>query len=233
MTLSIVIPVYNEKETVLKLLKQLAAVDFGVDAEIIIVDDYSTDGTREILHSLKGQTLTNIKVIFKDKNQDKGAALRRGFDQASGEIIVVQDADLEYHPQDLPKLIKPILQGRTSIIYGSRFLPPHHKNYFRLHYLGNYFMAWLFRFLYPTKITDPATCYNIFKRDILNKIPPLRLNGFEMEPEFTAKVLRAGYHILELPIQYQARSLVEGKKINWRHSFKYIWTIIKYRFIND
>ncbi|MCH7759566.1 glycosyltransferase family 2 protein, partial [Patescibacteria group bacterium] len=220
MTLSIIIPVYNEKETILKLLKQVEAVDFGVEYEIIIVDDCSTDGTRKLLHSLKGWTFkSNIKVIFKDKNQGKGAALRRGFTEASGEIIIVQDADLEYQPQDLPQLIKPILQGQTSIVYGSRFLPPHDKNYFRLHYVGNYFMAWLFRFLYSTKITDPATCYKIFKREILNKIPPLRLNGFEMESEFTAKILRAGYQILELPIQYQARSLTEGKKLNWRHSF--------------
>jgi len=232
MRLSIIIPVYNEEKTILELLQRVKGVNFGFEREIIIVDDGSTDDTQNLLRRLSKANLDkNLRVIFSSRNQGKGSALRRGFQQARGEIIAIQDADLEYNPEELPKLIQPILDGRTQVVYGSRFLELRQHKY-RLYYLGNLLIAFLFRFLYSTEITDPPTCYKIFKHEILNRIPPLRLNGFEMEPEFTAKVIRAGYRILELPIKYHSRAFSEGKKINCRHAFKYIWAIVKYRFIN-
>jgi len=259
--LSIIIPVYNEKETVLELLRRVQAVDFsknnpeftgsgGLEKEIIIVDDGSTDGTVELLKTLtdaeKKETLTDssatphesvfssplkpaLTMVFKEKNEGKGAALKRGFQQATGEIIAVQDADLEYNPQDLPKLVRPILDNKTEIVYGSRFFKKKYHRY-RLYYFANLLIVFLFRLLYGVKITDPATCYKLFRRAILSKIPPLRSNGFEMEPEFTAKVIRTGYKILELPVEYYGRTFSEGKKIKWRHALKYFWAIIKFRF---
>lgn len=234
MTLSIIIPVYNEKNTIIQSVHNVLKVNFPYPYEIIIVDDGSTDGTKNIINSLdslEGRTLkSNIKVIFKDKNQGKGAALRCGFEKATGDIIAIHDADLEYDPQDLLKLVELILKQKASVVYGSRFLDDYKPGKYKLHYFGNKAIALLFRLLYRTKLTDPATCYKVFKREILNKIPPLQLNGFEMEPELTAKILRIGYSILELPITYKPRSFVQGKKITWRHAFKYLFTIIKYRF---
>lgn len=233
MKLSIIIPVYNEKNTVLELLNRVNNVNFPYSYEIIIVDDGSTDGTREILNSFLSSRATvrddkKIKIIFKSKNQGKGSALRRGFDAAKGDIIAIQDADLEYDPRDLPKLIEPILQGRADIVYGSRFLIEQRRSH-GLFYFGNRIISFLFLIFYFTKITDPLTCYKIIKREVLDKIP-LHLNGFDMETEFTSKALKNGYKVLELPIRYQSRSIAEGKKIKWIDGFKIIWTLIKYRF---
>ncbi len=223
MKLSIIIPVYNEKKTILELLGRVEAVDFGVDREIIVVDDGSTDGTRQIL---KG--IGKHKVIFMPQNQGKGFALRRGFAEAEGDIIAIQDADLEYNPHELPKLIRPILEGQTEVVYGSRFLVSHHPGYY-FYYLGNRLVALLFRLFYRTNLTDPYTCYKVFRRAILHNFS-LISNGFEIEAELTAKILRSDCQILELPISYHHRTFGQGKKINWRDGFKAIRILIKYRF---
>ncbi|MDD5164804.1 MAG: glycosyltransferase family 2 protein [Patescibacteria group bacterium] len=239
MTLSIVIPVYNEKKTILEILKRLEVVNFGCDYEIIIIDDCSTDGTAALLKSeiLNPKSETNskfqilnskIRIFFQNKNSGKGAALRRGFQEASGEIIVVQDADLEYNPQDLPKLIQLILEGKTDIVYGSRFLIKQKAKY-KIFYWGNRLIAFLFFLFYGQKITDPWTCYKVFKKSITQNLK-LESNGFEMELEMTAKFLRRGYKILELPISYRSRTYTEGKKIKWIDGIKAIFTIIKYKF---
>ncbi|MDD5625898.1 MAG: glycosyltransferase family 2 protein [Patescibacteria group bacterium] len=239
MTLSIIVPVYNEKKTILKILKHLEMVNFDCDYEIIVVDDGSTDGTTALLKSeiLNPKSETNskfqiqnskIRIFFQNKNSGKGAALRRGFQEANGEIIIIQDADLEYNPQDLPKLIRPILEGQADIVFGSRFLIKQKAKY-KIFYLGNRLIAFLFFIFYGRKITDPWTCYKVFKKSIIKNLK-LKSNGFEMELEMTAKFLRKGYKILEMPIFYQSRTYAEGKKIKWIDGLKAIWTIIKYRF---
>ena len=228
MILSIIIPVYNEKKTILEILKRLETVDFGCDYEIVVVDDGSTDGTSALLKSKIKNQNEKIRIIFKEKNEGKGAALRCGFQEANGEIVVIQDADLEYNPQDLPKLIQPILEGQTDIVYGSRFLIKQKARY-KIFYLGNRLIAFLFFLFYGRKITDPWTCYKVFRKSIIQNLK-LESNGFDMELEMTAKFLRQGHKILELPISYQSRTYAEGKKIKWIDGLKAIWTIIKYRF---
>jgi len=225
MTLSIIIPVYNEAKTILEILNRVEAVNFGMEREIIVIDDGSTDGTTQLLESRIKNLETGIRTIFKESNEGKGAALRRGFQEAKGDIVAVQDADLEYDPNELLNLIKPILEGRLEVVYGSRFLKKIHHHYF-LFYLGNRFMSFLYKIFYNAKITDPMTCYKIFKKDILNKFS-LRSDGFEIESELTINFLKAGYKILELPISYQSRTFQEGKKINWKDGLKSIWVILK------
>jgi len=240
MTLSIIIPVYNEKETILEILRRVEAVNFGIPYEIIIIDDGSTDSTTQLLKSQfpisNFQTNSKfqipnskIRVFFQDENSGKGAALRRGLEEATGEIIAIQDADLEYNPEDLPKLIQPILEGRADIVYGSRFLTKR-KHGYPIFYLGNQLLSFLFLILYGKKITDPWTCYKVFKKEIIRNIK-LESSGFDLELELTAKFLRKGYEILELPISYQSRTYKEGKKIKWTDGLKAFWTLIKYRFI--
>lgn len=252
MILSIIIPAYNEKDTIEQSVQSVLNVNFSYPYEVIIVDDGSTDGTTGILKNFIAATTTGldpvvtvVKVVFKDKNQGKGAALRCGFEKAAGDIIAVHDADLEYDPRDLPQLIQPILNRQkiirvnprtnqresapVKVVYGSRFLK-HHTPGYLFYYVGNRLVAFLFRLIYRATLTDPYTCYKVFARDILNKVN-LTSNGFEIEAEFTAKVLRAGYKILELPISYKWRTIEQGKKINWRDGIKAVWTLFKYRFI--
>ncbi|MBL7054008.1 glycosyltransferase family 2 protein [Patescibacteria group bacterium] len=228
MKLSIIIPVYNEAKTILKLLDKVTRVDFGIDYEIIIIDDKSTDACPKILKNINND---KIKVVFQSKNQGKGSAIRKGYTIATGDIIVVQDADLEYNPTEIPKLIQPILQGKTSVVYGSRFLAHHTPGYF-FYYLGNRLISVLFSLVYSQKVTDPYTCYKVFKKNVLDKID-LTSNGFEIEAEFTAKVLNNGYKILELPISYNSRTFAQGKKINWRDGVKAVYYLIKYKFFHD
>ena len=221
--LSIIIPVYNEKDTILEILKRVENVDLSLEKEIIIIDDGSVDGTKEILKKLEGQ----YKILYHSKNQGKGAVLRTGFKQASGDFTLIQDADLEYDPQEYHQLLKPLIQNKTDIVYGSRNLkdnPRFKKSY----YWGVLFISWLTNILYGSKLTDVYTCYKVFKTPILKEMD-LESNGFEFEEEITIKALKKKLRILEIPINYSPRSLKEGKKIKWWDGVKAIWAMLKYK----
>jgi len=221
--LSVVIPVYNEKKSLLEIIRRVQSAP--VEKEIILVDDFSTDGTRDLLHVLEKQ---QFKVLYHEKNQGKGAALRTGFRHATGDFVIVQDADLEYDPNEYPKLLQPILNGAADVVYGSRF-SGHRKNMTSLHTLGNLFLTGIANLFFRTSITDMETCYKLFKRETIQAIP-IECNRFNFEPEITAKLLKRGLRIVEVPIAYSGRSFSEGKKITWRDGFSAVWTLIKYRF---
>jgi len=221
--LSVVIPVYNEKKSLLEIIRRVQSVP--IEKEIILVDDFSTDGTRELLHELERQ---QFKVLYHERNQGKGAALRTGFLHATGDFVIVQDADLEYDPNDYPKLLKPILDGAADVVYGSRF-SGHRTNMTSLHTVGNLFLTAITNLFYRTSITDMETCYKLFKRETIQGIR-IESNRFNFEPEVTAKLLKRGLRILEVPISYSGRSFSEGKKITWRDGFSAVWTLVKYRF---
>ncbi len=226
--LSIVIPVYNEQKTILDVLDAVETVDLGdIKKEIIIVDDFSTDGTREILKNLKK---TQYKIFFHSENQGKGSALRTGFKRATGDIIIIQDADLEYNPHEYSKLLKPVLSKETNVVYGSRFLS-HHIPRYTVYYWGNILLSWLTTLLYLKRVSDMETCYKVFTKEALDSLN-LRGRRFDIEPEITAKVLKKGYNILEIPISYQCRAFSEGKKINWKDGIKAVYYLLKYRFVN-
>ena len=225
MKLSVIIPVFNEESTIQEILRQVRAV--GLADEIIIVDDGSTDRTRDLLKLEEGQPGTS--VIYQPVNQGKGAAVRAGIDRAGGDIILIQDADLEYDPRDYPALIRPIVEGRVKVVYGSRFLGPRKAMLF-WHMLGNKFLTLLTNVLYNAILSDMETCYKVFRADVIKGIP-LRSRRFELEPEITAKVLKRGHRIFEVPISYYGREYDEGKKISWRDGPKAAWTLIKYRFV--
>lgn len=225
--LTIIIPVYNEKATILDLLQQVRAVDIGnLDKEIIVVDDGSTDGTTDLL-----ENAGNILVIKQPLNMGKGSAIRTGLERATGEIVLIQDADLEYDPQDYPTLIAPILSGDCDVVYGSRRLIRQDKQYARwTFYAGGIVLTFVTNLLFPgANITDEPTCYKVFRRSLLNRIR-LECTGFEFCPEITAKVLRLNTRIFEVPIRYSPRGAAEGKKIKWQDGLIHIWVLIKYRF---
>ncbi|MBU2219908.1 glycosyltransferase family 2 protein [Patescibacteria group bacterium] len=230
MKLSIIIPVFNEKNTVAEILKRIEAADLGVDKEIIIVDDFSTDGTREILKSYEKK----YRVLYHEKNQGKGRALRSGFTQASGDWAVVQDADLEYDPNDFKIMLEKARETGAAVIYGSRLFDRKY-HYFEGRYsghiyaLGGIFLTWLTNFLYGTKITDEPTCYKMIKMNLLKSID-LECERFEFCPEITAKIAKRGIKIEEVPINYYPRHKNEGKKINWKDGIEAIWTLLKYKF---
>jgi glycosyltransferase involved in cell wall biosynthesis len=226
--LSVVIPVYNEVKTIKEIVSRVQAVD--LEKEIVIVDDWSTDGTRELLQEI---TLSheNIRVLYHDRNQGKGAALRTGFAGATGDIVIIQDADLEYDPREYPVLLEPILDGRADIVYGSRFLGGPHRVLFFWHYLGNKFLTLLSNALTNLNLTDMETCYKVFRREVLNDIQ-LKSNRFGFEPEFTAKIAKKGFRIYETSISYSGRTYAEGKKIGWKDGVKAIVAIIWFRFFD-
>lgn len=225
MRLTVIIPVYNEQATIATILQQVRAVNLA--SEIIIVDDGSTDGTYDALKGEASQPGTI--VLHHDRNQGKGAAVRRGLDRATGEIILIQDADLEYDPRDYPALIRPIEEGRVKVVYGSRFLGPRKAMLF-WHMLGNKLLTLITNVLYNAILSDMETGYKVFAADVIKNIR-LRSRRFEFEPEITAKVLKRGHRIFEVPISYYGREYHEGKKITWREGPKAIWTLIKYRFV--
>lgn len=227
MKLSVVIPCYNERENILKILEKINAVDLGkTEKEIIIVDDFSTDGTVEILRGLPSG---HYKIFFHTRNQGKGMALRTGFNHVTGDIVLIQDADLEYDPEDYPKLIEPLLSGEAKVVYGSRERNRHNKKHSGFSfYLGGKFLTWLTNLLYGSRLTDEPTCYKIFDAALLKSIP-LTCRRFEFCPEVTAKILLRGIPIMELPISYYPRNSKEGKKIRFRDGVEAIWTLLKYR----
>jgi len=225
MIISIIIPVYNEKNYIKGTLDRLASVNFeNAEKEIIIVDDGSIDGSGEILKTFE----KDYKIIYHQTNQGKGAALKTGLAAASGEIIIIQDADWEYDPADMPKLIKPIVTGQTEVVYGSRMLGKNPVGHWR-YYLGNEFISLLTSILYHTRLTDVETGYKVFKKNIIQKFQFVS-NDFGIEAELTAKFLKNKIKILELPISYAPRKFDEGKKINWRDGVKAIYILIKCRF---
>lgn len=223
--LSVVIPVYNERETIREIIKRVSEVE--INKEIIIVDDYSTDGTREILDSLP-KDFPEVKIYYHQYNQGKGAALRTGFSHAQGDIVVVQDADLEYNPQEFHKLLKPILDGRADVVYGSRFLgSEEHRVLYFWHYVGNKFLTLISNMFTNLNLTDMETCYKMFRRDVLRKIK-IEENRFGFEPEITAKVAKLGCRVYEVGISYSGRDYSQGKKITWKDGIRALWCILKY-----
>lgn len=229
MRLSVLMPVYNEAATLCEILSQVRAVDLGdVEKEIIVVDDGSTDGSREILK--EEAVRDDLKVFFHDRNQGKGTAVRTAIQHATGDLFLIQDADLEYDPRDYPALIRPILEGRVEVVYGSRFLGPRKAMLF-WHMLGNKLLTLTTNILYNAILSDMETCYKCFRADVIQDIP-LRSRRFEFEPEVTAKVLKRGYRIFEVPISYYGREYREGKKIGWKDAPVAFWTLLKYRFVD-
>lgn len=227
MKLSIVIPVYNEKDTLETLLARVEAVAY--DKEIVLVDDCSTDGTREIVEGYKNKK--GYTVLMHPRNRGKGAALRTGFAQASGDVVIIQDADLEYDPRDYSKLLEPILDGRADVVYGSRFLGGPHRVLFFWHYLGNMVLTLLSNMLTNLNLTDMETCYKAFTRPVLESLN-LKCDRFGFEPEFTSKVAKQKFRIYEVPISYSGRDYSEGKKIGWKDGVAAIWFIIRFRFFD-
>ncbi len=222
--LSVVMPVYNERETIDEIIRRVCCVP--VRTELIVVDDCSSDGTRDILQRLQRER--GFKLVLQEKNQGKGAALRRGFQEVTGELVVIQDADLEYSPEEYPDLIDLICSGRADVVYGSRFLG-RHRVFMFTHYLGNRLLTTITNVLYNTMLTDMETCYKVMRADVLRSFS-LHSNGFGIEPELTAKIFRRKYRVYEIPITYDGRGYEEGKKITWRDGFVALWVLLKYRF---
>jgi glycosyltransferase involved in cell wall biosynthesis len=227
MKLSVVIPVFNEKATILEVLDRVRRV--ALPKETIVVDDCSTDGTRELLQGLPQSD--DLKILLQPVNRGKGAALRAGFGAVSGDIVVIQDADLEYDPAEYEYLIKPILANKADVVFGSRFLGGPHRVLLFWHSVGNRILTTLSNMFTDLNLTDMETCYKVFRAEILKKIT-LRENRFGFEPEFTAKVGKAGCRIYEVPISYSGRDYSEGKKISWRDGVAAIYFILKYRFFD-
>lgn len=225
--LSIVIPVYNEKNTVEEILRAIKAVETGMEREILLVDDGSTDGTRDILKTMAGDP--EVRVLLHEKNAGKGAALRTGFDAVTGDIVLIQDADLEYDPKDYPRLLQPILDGRADVVFGSRFLGsgPHRVHLF-WHYVGNRVLTVLSNMMTNLNLTDMEVCYKVFRRDVLKDIH-IRENRFGFEVEITAKVARRRWKVYEVPVSYYGREYSEGKKITWKDGIRALWCILRYR----
>jgi glycosyltransferase involved in cell wall biosynthesis len=228
MKLSVVIPVFNERTTIAEIINRVQAVDVGLDKEIIVVDDGSTDGTREVLQSL---AVPELVIVLHERNQGKGAALRTGFARAQGDIVLVQDADLEYEPREYPRLIEPILDGRADVVYGSRFLGGPHRVLFYWHYVGNRILTTFSNMLSNLNLTDMETCYKVFRRQALEKIR-LRSSRFGFEPEITMKVAKQKCRIYELPISYSGRDYSQGKKIGWKDGLAALFHLIRFRFFD-
>jgi glycosyltransferase involved in cell wall biosynthesis len=222
--LSVVMPVYNERATIEEMIRRVLSVKLRI--ELIVVDDASRDGTSDILQSLQPEL--GFKLLRQPRNAGKGAALRRGFEAVTGDIVVIQDADLEYSPEEFPDLIELICLGRADVVFGSRFLG-RHRVFLLTHYLGNRLLTFIANVLYNTMLTDMETCYKVMRIDVLRSMT-LRSNGFGIEPEITAKVFKRGYRVYEIPITYDGRGYDEGKKITWRDGFVALWVMLKYRF---
>jgi len=221
--LTVVIPVYNEVKTIERLLRRVRQVPLWL--EVIVVDDGSTDGTRDLLPELEAELID--RLVLQDRNQGKGAALRIGFQYVTGDVVVVQDADMEYDPHEFPKLLEPILAGRADAVYGSRFLGGPHRVLFFWHSIGNRFLTLLSNMLTDLNLTDMETCYKMIRSELLRTLS-LSANRFGIEPELTARLAQADARIYELPISYHGRSYAEGKKIGWKDGVAALWSILKY-----
>jgi glycosyltransferase involved in cell wall biosynthesis len=241
--LSVVIPVYNEKATIEEILRRVQ--DTEIRKEILLVDDCSKDGTRQILENLAklqaGEETTalaqdggdpiplqGVRILFQEKNQGKGAALRRGFAEATGDIVLVQDADLEYDPRDYEKLLEPIVDGRADVVYGSRFLGGPQRVHYFWHYVANKFLTLLSDIFTNLKLTDMETCYKVFRKEVLQGIQ-IKSDRFGFEPEITAKIAKGHWRVYEVPISYAGRTYEEGKKITWKDGLQALWCIIRFR----
>jgi glycosyltransferase involved in cell wall biosynthesis len=230
--LTVVIPVYNECQTVEEILRRVAAAALppGVESEIVVVDDCSTDGTREVLRRFATSGDLPFRLFEQPRNMGKGAAVRRGFAEATGDIVLIQDADLEYDPSEYVTLLDPILGGHADVVYGSRFLGGPHRVLFFWHYVGNRLLTMLSNMLTDLNLSDMETCYKVFRRDVLERIE-LCSNRFGIEPEITAKVAKLQVRVFEVPISYFGRTYAEGKKIGWRDGFAAIWAILRYNLL--
>lgn len=228
MKLSIIIPVYNEKKTIEEIIRRvMAAKSPRVKKEMVIVDDKSNDGTRKILQKIKKKH-PQFKIIFREQNFGKGAAVRAGLEHATGDYVLIQDADLEYDPQDIVRLLKPIQEGKAEVVYGSRFTGEH-RNMFFWHMVGNKFLSLVTNILYNTTLSDMEVCYKLFTRQALKGVE-LKENRWGFDPEITVKILKKGIRIYEVPISYTGREVGEGKKIFWKDGLRILWVLIKYRF---
>ena len=226
MLLSIVIPVFNEEKTILAILNKISQLPKDLAIELIIVDHGSSDSTRDIIKKLN---YPNLKLILKEKNSGKGDSLAQGFKISNGDYVIVQDADLEYNPLDYLILLNEIKNHEKTVIYGSRFLG-NYKNMSNLHFYGNKFLSFITNLLYGVSLTDMETCYKLFPGDFIRNIK-IDSKRFDFEPEITAKIIKSGYKIIELPISYNGRDFSEGKKITWRDGFAAIYTLVKYKVI--
>jgi glycosyltransferase involved in cell wall biosynthesis len=222
--LSVVMPVFNERDTIEEIIPRVLAVKMRI--QLIVVDDVSTDGTTEMLERLQRQY--QFTLLRQPKNGGKGSALRRGFAAVTGDMMIIQDADLEYSPEEYPLLTNLITSGRADVVFGSRFLGTH-RVFLLTHYLGNRLLTFLTNVLYNTMLTDMETCYKVMRTDVLRSMQ-LKSNGFGIEPEITAKVFKRRYKVYEVPISYDGRGYDEGKKITWRDGVVALWVLLKYRF---
>jgi glycosyltransferase involved in cell wall biosynthesis len=227
MNVSVIIPVYNENKTIAEIIRRVKAQNIAT--EILVIDDGSTDGTREKLESLNEHG--NIRVILHDRNQGKGAAVRTGIENVNGEVILIQDADLEYDPRDYPELLRPIEEDLADVVYGSRFLGGPRRSVMFWHMVANRMLTFLTNILYNTILSDMETGYKVFKREIVRDMK-LRANRFDFEPEFTAKILKRKVRVFDVPISFNPRDYEEGKKIGMRDAFQAVWALLKYRFVD-
>jgi len=225
--LSVIVPVYNERNTVVEVVRRMRAVELpdGIEREIIVIDDGSRDGTRDVLRQLGDST---VRILVHEDNRGKGAAVRTGLALATGDYVLIQDADLEYDPDDWPRLISPVMRGRARVVYGSRFTGER-RNMLLLHWIGNRTLSLVTNILFNSTLSDMETCYKLVDRNLLNDLG-LRSDHFDIEPEITAKILKRGIRIYEVPISYMGREFDEGKKITWRDGFAALWTLVKFRF---
>ena len=229
--LSVIIPVYNEERTIKKVIEKVKKTKLNnISKEIVVVDDCSNDSTREMLKNINDGSL---KIFFHKKNMGKGAAIKTGLKNSTGDIILIQDADLEYNPDEYGKLLKPIIDNKTKVVYGSRLeaIRKDMESMYKLHYFGNMFLTQVTNLLYGAKISDMETCYKVFRREVIKNVN-LRANRFDFEPEITTKILKRGYRIYEVPISFSGRKFDEGKKITWVDGIKALYCLIKYRLVD-
>lgn len=242
MKLSIIVPAYNEISTVAEILRRVRAVPLAVpvgygresrsvvafEREVVVVDDGSTDGTRDVLRELADEP--DVIVVFHERNRGKGAAVRTALEYADGDVMLIQDADLEYDPREYPALLQPIAEGRSQVVYGSRFRGGPTKAMFFWHMVGNRLLTLITNVLYDTILSDMETCYKVFTREVADQLD-LKASGWGFDPEITAQILKRGYRIYEVPISYTGREFEEGKKIGWRDGLIVLWTLLKHRFL--